>query len=100
MALLLTTGTNLLGIFTVPFLICTLLGTGDIAAALNPVALLASLIKSILVPLMLGAAARASLPGKFCRCTGAHKHPGALLELSSVQALRALWTPTRGCCPS
>ena len=65
MALLLTTGTNLLGIFTVPFLICTLLGTGDIAAALNPVALLASLIRSILVPLMLGAAARATLPGKF-----------------------------------
>ena len=63
LALLLTTGTNLLGIFTVPFLLCTLLGTGDVAASLDPVQLLVSLVKSILVPLLLGASARAVVPG-------------------------------------
>ena len=64
LALLLTTGSNLLGIVTVPFLLCTLLGTGDIGGVLDPVQLLASLIKTILVPLLLGAAARSLVPGE------------------------------------
>ena len=64
LALLLTTGTNLLGIATVPFLMYTLLGTGDLGGVLDPVQLLVSLIKTILVPLLLGATARALVPGK------------------------------------
>ena len=64
MALLLTTGTNLLGIATVPFLMYTLLGTGDLGGVLDPVQLLISLIKTILVPILLGASARALVPGE------------------------------------
>ena len=63
MALLLTTGTNLLGVFTIPFLLTTLLGAGDVTSALSPFALLVSLVKSILVPLLLGASARTFVQG-------------------------------------
>ncbi|KAK9820543.1 hypothetical protein WJX72_011453 [[Myrmecia] bisecta] len=63
LALLLTVGTNLLGIFTMPFVLCNLLGTGSGTVALSPGPLLRSLIKTILVPLLCGAAARQYIPG-------------------------------------
>ncbi len=64
LALLLTVGTNLAGIFTMPFMLCWLLDTGNSAVALSPGPLLHSLVKTILVPLLIGAAARAFIPGQ------------------------------------
>ena len=64
LALLLTIGSNLLGILTMPFVLCAVLGAGDIASAIKPVALLFTLVQSILVPLSVGAAARAFIPGR------------------------------------
>lgn len=63
LALLLTVGTNLAGIFTMPFMLCWLLGTGDSAVSLSPLPLLRSLLRTILAPLLVGAAARAFVPG-------------------------------------
>ncbi|CAL5222608.1 g5001 [Coccomyxa viridis] len=63
LALLLTVGTNLAGIFTMPFMLCWLLDTGNSAVALSPGPLLQSLVKTILVPLLIGAGARAFIPG-------------------------------------
>ena len=64
LALLLTVGTNLAGIFTMPFMLCWLLDTGNSAVALSPGPLLQSLVKTILVPLLIGAGARAFIPGQ------------------------------------
>ena len=63
LALLLTVGTNLAGIFTMPFLLCWLLDTGGSAVALSPGPLLRSLMKTILLPLLVGAGSRAFIPG-------------------------------------
>lgn len=64
LALLLTVASNLLGIFTMPFVICQLLGssTGS-AVAIQPGPLLKNLVKTILVPLVAGASVRATVPG-------------------------------------
>lgn len=62
LALLLTSGSNLLGILTMPFVLCAVLGGGTFGNAIEPVALLKTLVQSILIPLSLGAAARAFLP--------------------------------------
>ena len=64
LALLLTVGTNLAGIFTMPFVLCWLLDTGSSAVALSPGPLLRSLVKTILVPLLVGAGSRAFVPGQ------------------------------------
>ena len=64
LALLLTVGTNLAGIFTMPFVLCWLLDTGSSAVALSPGPLLRSLVKTILVPLLVGAGSRALIPGE------------------------------------
>ncbi len=64
LALLLTVGTNLAGIFTMPFMLCWLLDTGSSSVALSPGPLLQSLVKTILVPLLIGAGARAFIPGQ------------------------------------
>lgn len=63
LALLLTVFTNLAGIFTMPFVLCGLLGAGSQALALSPRTLLASLLRTILAPLLLGVGARALVPG-------------------------------------
>lgn len=63
LALLLTVGTNLAGIFTMPFVLCWLLDTGSSAVALSPGPLLRSLVKTILLPLLAGAGSRALIPG-------------------------------------
>ncbi len=63
LALLLTVGTNLLGIFVMPFMLCWLLGAGNSAISLAPGPLLRSLLRTILLPLLVGAAARAFIPG-------------------------------------
>ena len=63
LAVLLTVGTNLAGIFTMPFVLCGLLGAGRQALALAPGALLRNLLRTILAPLLVGAAARAFIPG-------------------------------------
>lgn len=64
LALLLTVGSNLLGIFTMPFMLAAVLGAGSGAVQIAPAPLLRSLVKTILTPLLLGAAARASIPGE------------------------------------
>ena len=69
MALLLTVGTNLAGIFTMPFVLCWLLDTGSSAVALSPGPLLRSLVKTILVPLLVGAGSRAFIPGEHISLT-------------------------------
>ncbi len=66
LALLLTVSTNLAGIFTMPFVLCGLLGAGRQALALAPGALLRNLLRTILAPLLVGAAARAFVPGAGC----------------------------------
>ena len=63
LALLLTVGTNLAGIFTMPFMLAAVLGGGAGGVAIAPRPLLAALVQTILVPLLLGAAARAFIPG-------------------------------------
>ena len=63
LALLLTVGSNLMGIFTMPFMLCAVLGAGRGAVQIPPAPLLRSLIRTILTPLLLGAAARAFIPG-------------------------------------
>ena len=64
LAVLLTVGTNLAGIFTMPFVLCGLLGAGRQAVALAPGVLLRNLLRTILAPLLVGAAARAFIPGE------------------------------------
>ena len=65
LALLLTVASNLLGIFTMPFVLCQLLGsTSGSAVSLKPGPLLQNLLKTILVPLIVGASFRAAVPGK------------------------------------
>eukprot|EP00891_Asterochloris_glomerata_P007509 jgi/Astpho2/7509/e_gw1.00114.129.1_t len=80
LALLLTVGTNLLGIFTMPFVLSWTLGTGAGAVKLSPGPLLQSLIKTILLPLLCGAAARAAIPGERARTVDANKKPLSLLS--------------------
>lgn len=63
LALLLTVGTNLAGIFTMPFVLSAILGTGASAIHIDPAPLLRALIETILVPLLAGMAARAFIPG-------------------------------------
>jgi len=72
LALLLTVGSNLVGIFTMPFLISAVLGAGSGAVHIAPGPLLRSLIKTILFPLLLGAAACAFVPGKTTSCPRYH----------------------------
>ena len=64
LALLLTSGTNILGILTMPFVLCAVLGAGDVGSAIRPLALLLTLIQSILIPLSIGAGIRAFVPGE------------------------------------
>ena len=63
MALLLTVGSNLLGIFTMPFVLSAVLGAVSGSVKIAPKPLLQSLLKTILVPLLIGASARALIPG-------------------------------------
>ena len=65
MALLLTVGSNLLGIFTMPFVLSAVLGAVSGSVKIAPKPLLQSLMKTILVPLLIGASARALIPGAF-----------------------------------
>ena len=56
--------TNLAGIFTLPFTLSWLLGTGaPSAVVIAPGPLLRSLLRTILAPLLAGVAARAAVPG-------------------------------------
>jgi len=75
LALLLTVSSNILGIFTMPFMLphiitAASLGPGGVgggglpgAAVLEPLPLLLQLCKTILVPTMIGAAIRGFVPG-------------------------------------
>lgn len=63
LALLLTVVTNLAGIFTMPFVLCWLLGAGRASLTLSPGPLLANLMRAILAPLLLGATVRGIVPG-------------------------------------
>lgn len=64
LALLLTVATNMLGVFTLPFLLPALLGPSLAGSvALEPLPLLAKLVQSILLPTLAGAAVRAFVPG-------------------------------------
>jgi predicted Na+-dependent transporter len=63
LALLLTVSSNLLGIFTMPFVMCSLLGGTQSSFAIGPAALCESLVRNILLPLLAGVAARAWVPG-------------------------------------
>ena len=80
LALLLTVGTNLAGIFTMPFVLCSLLGAGRQALALAPGALLRNLLRTILAPLLVGAAARAFVPGAGCKRAVVHATLALLLD--------------------
>lgn len=62
LALLLTVSSNLLGIFTMPFVLCQLLGASGSAVTIEPGPLLSNLLKTILAPLLAGALLRASIP--------------------------------------
>lgn len=64
LALLLTVSTNMLGVFTLPFLLPALLGPGLGAVVIEPLPLLVKLVKSILVPTLIGASIRAFVPGE------------------------------------
>ena len=64
MALLLTVSSNLLGIFTMPFVLCQLLGAAGSAVTIQPGPLLSNLLKTILLPLLAGALVRATIPGQ------------------------------------
>ena len=66
LALLLTVSSNLLGIFTMPFLLCQMLGASGSAVTMKPGPLLLNLLKTILVPLLGGASIRAASPGQSC----------------------------------
>lgn len=63
LALLLTVVSNLAGIFTMPFVLCWLLGAGRASLTLSPGPLLANLMRAILAPLLLGATVRGIVPG-------------------------------------
>lgn len=63
LALLLTLGTNMLGIFTIPFALSALLGTAGGSVQLDPFPLLKQLLQTILLPTIAGACARAFIPG-------------------------------------
>ncbi|DBA98420.1 TPA: hypothetical protein ACH3X3_012432 [Trebouxia sp. C0006] len=62
LALLLTVSSNLLGIFTMPFILCQLLGASGSAVTMKPGPLLANLLKTILAPLLAGATIRSCVP--------------------------------------
>jgi sodium/bile acid cotransporter 7 len=80
LALLLTVSSNILGIFTMPFILPHILAAAPAAAAgassglsagaavLQPVPLLLQLCKTILVPTLVGAAIRGFLPGVCFLC--------------------------------
>ena len=68
LALLLTLGTNLAGIFTLPFILTWLVGPTMSTTRLAPAPLLQALVETILVPLLVGAAARAFIPGEWPSC--------------------------------
>lgn len=63
LALLLTVGSNLLGIFTIPFMLPMVLGEAAGGMTLSPLPLLVQLVQTILVPMMVGAAIRGFVPG-------------------------------------
>lgn len=64
LALLLTIGSNLLGVLTMPYMLCWVLGASPASIAIQPAPLLKTLVQTILLPLMLGAGLRAALPGE------------------------------------
>jgi sodium/bile acid cotransporter 7 len=81
LALLLTVSSNILGIFTMPFILPHIIAAagpltaaGGLAggAALDPLPLLVQLCKTILVPTMIGATIRGFVPGG----GGGHVFPG------------------------
>jgi sodium/bile acid cotransporter 7 len=63
LALLLTLLTNVLGIFTMPFMLSAMLGAGAGAVQLSPLPLLAQLLQTILLPTVVGSCARTFIPG-------------------------------------
>lgn len=91
LALLLTVASNMLGVFTMPFMLPALLGPalGGGAVGLEPLPLLVKLIKSILLPTLAGAAVRSLVPGK-CACTCASTRvavTGLFLFAASASAI-------------
>ena len=64
LALLLTVLSNLLGVFSMPFVLCRILGASGSGISIDPKPLLINLLKTILLPLLLGATARAGAPGE------------------------------------
>jgi sodium/bile acid cotransporter 7 len=77
LALLLTVTSNILGIFTMPFILPHILAAapaiagGSAAAAgsvLEPLPLLVQLVQTILLPTLLGAAIRGFVPGAWLHC--------------------------------
>jgi sodium/bile acid cotransporter 7 len=64
LALLLTLCSNMIGIFTIPFILPAVLGAEAGAVALSPWPLLQQLVQCILVPIIAGACCRAFIPGE------------------------------------
>lgn len=92
LALLLTVGTNLAGIFTMPFALCWLLDTGSSAVALAPGPLLRSLMKTILLPLLVGAGSRALVPGVHCcLLPESFTLPTPIMSTAAHWAVALLW---------
>jgi sodium/bile acid cotransporter 7 len=65
LALLLTVSSNMLGIFTLPFMLSLVLGTSANGVQLSPWPLLLQLVQTILIPMIVGASMRAYIPGEF-----------------------------------
>lgn len=63
LALLLTLGSNLAGVFTLPFVLLAVVGGAMRGVALSPTTLVIGLVQTILLPLLAGAATRAYVPG-------------------------------------
>jgi sodium/bile acid cotransporter 7 len=61
LALIITVGTNVIGVFTAPFMLAVLLSTADLR--LDPAPLLVKLCITIIAPLLLGKAFRDLVPG-------------------------------------
>lgn len=63
MALLLTIASNLLGVFTVPFILPLVLGSAVGGVTIAPLSILQQLVRFILLPLLFGQALRNWVPG-------------------------------------
>uniref|UniRef100_A0A7S0N9J3 Uncharacterized protein n=1 Tax=Pyramimonas obovata TaxID=1411642 RepID=A0A7S0N9J3_9CHLO len=88
LALGLTVGTNLLGIFTMPFMLAAVLGTGA-GVSIDPAPFLANLAKTILAPVLIGALARRLFPAL---CAWVDTHKKAVSMATSTLLITVPWS--------